>query len=1100
MAAIVSAASGVWSATATWAGGFVPAAVDDVTIAKNHVVTLDATTCVALTVALAVGTTGTDVGGKLVASTTVSSKLTVQVGITPNGATGGGGSYSSDIVLDMSTVPALTCEIVINNALSATLGVLTIGGNFTLKGPAKNEWSELSAGIAATATSATVLSATGWRVGDTLIFAATGTRTFPPEIDIVTIVTVDTATGAVTWTGGVTFAHAAGATVGNFTRNVRIRSGADYAFGRVTTGGLATQLTRPGVFEAVELYRMAGGAGFGAGTVILGTGASADLNVSTFSSNAFNECDGNGVNYSGLKSAITRSRNVFCMRNAGSGESAVTFGAVPSGRIGPDTGYAIFRASLYGINAAGPEQHQTGHRISGIRSLYESNLAWGVRASASSIKISDCKIWNATRAIEATAGSALSDNVYGAAVFASSANLADIHLGDGTLRDTGSNYAATPLLSGVGVATAVPNIFLLNRDDNLAKQELYTIQSATIPAIQRNTAIVNRSTSSAEFTLNNSTTAQSYAFEVLAKAGETIRILVYVRKSSSPAYGASTLPFATITGLGITPVTATMAAGTAADAWELLTLNATNSGSVDGNLTVTLTAQTATAGAKAFFSGLPVSPFVTRARHYGYLFDETTPTRTANITFSAAEETAKDYIGITISWGATSSVTAFGADQTFQRLYDYSQAHACLNVGSALPLTGAGVAGSPALFAAGNVTITTGWKLNGSGSISMSTYTLSSELTGPIAYTYTGGTWSQNTTVPTVNGGQLNIGAAGTYTLVMGGSTIFSMTPTAASTYNMSGSTFTGTVDLRNTTAHAITVQLPSGTANTTANNTGGIITVSAPQLYQSVTVNGLVAGSRVQIYSTTTGTELSNTVVAGTTVTWTDSAAATASRAIRVRIANVSGVTAYQFVDVNIGTVGILSTNKDLTYLAAQILDSTYNTNAIDGSLVTGMTIVDASFLLNITTASVTWPQIYAYQAYWLFTAAGIVDQGNFINSPDTANYLVSGFKIKNTSSPVAPLEITGGYGRDAITGRGKDIYDTSAGSIFPSPDHAIPYSSGSGLTAGQAASLAAVESKTAGLTYTGTALQSDMRKTVGQDLKGNGTTADKFRSTLVT
>lgn len=114
-----------------------------------------------------------------------------------------------------------------------------------------------------------------------------------------------------------------------------------------------------------------------------------------------------------------------------------------------------------------------------------------------------------------------------------------------------------------------------------------------------------------------------------------------------------------------------------------------------------------------------------------------------------------------------------------------------------------------------------------------------------------------------------------------------------------------------------------------------------------------------------------------------------------------------------------------------------TYNTNAVDGSAVTGITISDGvdRMLINIAGGTVSWADIYAYNVYWLATSAGIVDDGSIITAKDTANYSVTLFRIKNDSA--TPLKITGGYGVDSVTGSIEDILDVTGGSIFPVPNH---------------------------------------------------------------
>ena len=215
--------------------------------------------------------------------------------------------------------------------------------------------------------------------------------------------------------------------------------------------------------------------------------------------------------------------------------------------------------------------------------------------------------------------------------------------------------------------------------------------------------------------------------------------------------------------------------------------------------------------------------------------------------------------------------------------------------------------------------------------------------------------------------------------------------------------------------------------------------TTYSPPVTQSFTVDGLVSGSYVQIYDVTNAVQLA-IGTSTTSFTWTDSGAATGNRQIRLRVAYCSGASAKEFIEVaNAGTCGTTVATANKTYTVAQVDDAVYNANAIAGSGVTGITISDAIDRMQISIAggTVSWRSIYAYNVYWLSTAAGIVDDGSIIAAKDQANYSVTLFKIKNTGA--TPLKITQGWGVDSTTGSVEDIIDTTGGNIYPVVDHVV-------------------------------------------------------------
>lgn len=1114
MANRYSIGSGLASDVTKWDGGTtVPVTGDRVLICAGHTIELDAAyewgddSTSTITINSVSTTRGITLRGKLSHSRSANSSLTCK----------GGFQIDSGGEHDMGTVASpipqgVTATIYVNKSASPAVGkymyeCLT-GGKFTYVGVYRKRHTTMTAPASAAATTIYVDDATGWQIGDSLCITSDDTGT----AQIVAIGGSYTP-GSLTvpLAAGLTTAKRSGIAVGNTTSNVLITSQASATRGGWGAVTSSTEAANTREIRNVAFQDLTGGFPYNSGPTFRCTdnyGSTRYINPytsldslvfgnTTAAAALFSTAVGGNIPYT---SNINFTNCCLAQLSAAAGTNPAYIGSMTtmtdclfsnvtpflnSDYLGQLSGCKIVvgNAGSAPLGAgAGNNATITNCRVSGVAYAHIQYSSLNVQR----LQFVGCDFGAALPTTAGLGGFNLS-------------------IAPALLQNTLTNcaFGSFPVITTSSQARMTTDSYIkvINKNSDTTAQEDYRYNYSAV----RSNSQVKRSTSSLSMQPITVGLAATRNQEIFCANGATLRVIGYIKSDANFYNGGGSgwyAPSVDISGLGVTTGTVNGASGvaptfsgTTSATWEKYDIAVTNTSGADGYFTLTYTVnpRAVTTGI-VYFDGVTEAPFVTRARHYGFVFDEANPARTVNAVVSASEATASAYTGITVTW-ATSAIV-LTADTTLQYLYDYTQYQGCqpANQPYAAALIGVGLAGSPSLFAAGNIT-TTGYTLNGGGVLAMGSYTLTASL--PWAYTYTGGTFSQATTVPTFNGGQLNLGASGTYTFVMAGSTIVSMTPAAPGTYAMGAASFTGTVDLRNAAAHAITVQLPAGTSYTTASNSGGAITVSLPATFQSVTVNGLVVGSRVQIYDLTSSAELANAVAGATTYTWTDSVAASASRAIRLRVAHVAGAMAKNFIEANIGTCGTGTGDAAISYLASQSADATYNTNAIDGSTVTGITIAPspARVSINIAGGSVTWPKIYAYQVYWLATATGIADEAAFITAPDTANYLLANFSIRNTNA--APLTITGGYGRDAATGLVKDCIDTagSTGNIFPMPDHAIPYSSGSGLTAGQDASLAAVASTVAGIAGGGTVVSADVKKMNGATVLGNGTTGNLWR-----
>lgn len=983
MATITSAQSGLASDTATWVGAVVPVSGDRVVIAAGHTVTLDGIyEWGDGTYSASLSTCAIRVDGTLKASRTVNSQLTCFGDMRANYGTTG-----FDFGTDADPLPSgITATLIVNKRTAPANYNAAVSQEVPPNGMANHTiWSFVSAdtrlrGVKLVSIAGTDIAVDTadhfWRVGDEVMFfpsRADGAFT-GNETEVRTIVAINGAVISVN--SALSFPHLAGSPVCNKTCDITIKSHtqADPGGGSLRQGmpGYVWEPATLGyryVFKNVRFQNL--GYSNGGNTGSIGDGWSSPptdrvtvsfrncvMHQSVFTCAFLYSPPNQGVQFSGcvfdlVEAIVNNGANVWVDDCWGATGHAF------------DTRTKYARVLRSWISSSGSNSPLLGGTNLSVVDSTISGMKIQLLDSDATVTFNNCDVgythgWKRSYA---------PDSVFrfgGYSFVQPDVTFTDCKLSTILQRpvtDVGFGGTFGAEYGWQGCSDGARCIYV-----NMQQKATYQYDYSPVAIISRQQGNPPGSDASIKFEPLKPVAVRTLTSKIACAPGATARVIGYTLFGADFYNGGNcTLPTVTLSGAGLTPVTYT-ATVAAKDSWEKFDISITNTTGSSLQLDLTLAVSAKEVAGGVSFSGIPISPFVTKVRHYGFIFDEASITVQVDPYAVASESAAAAYTGVSIDGVAKRVTFGAGTIDGLEKLYDYGQSWGVQNIADSMPWRRAG----------NLLSVADGWTIADPDR--------------------TGMTWS---------GGTIELSAPGMISGSFDGCAIDFITE---GTYDFSGATTAGTIHLTNSSSGGVLVIIvPSGTNY--VNNSPGTLTVQEAVVSATASVTGIVPGSRLQIYNVTKDAEIENKINTTSSygLSYNDGTSFSAGDIVRVRLAYSAGATAKEPVQYR-----AVATSTGWSILADQQDDAVYNINAIDGDTCTEFTHDFLNVQIDVSDPDgfTTVQRGYAWFVAGQMTPDGIRYFHGAITAEDAFNYRVNtavvDMRMQNIST--SSVLVTGG------------------------------------------------------------------------------------------